>query len=208
MSVDLIAEQTLLWTEIAAIGQIAGAAATLSAVLLSLWIVLSDRSARLSARIGLRIIVPMPPQLAKEVVAFNLTNAGQRSVRVTSVGWQVGHLKRWWLPYLPVEFQARMAVQVEGNDRSSARLPNDLTPGQDITVFVDCALFDSDRHDLFDGKISLLGKTFRPSIYGWISVVGAKTIVQRVEPGLAAFLRFGTLSDSVQKLNAGRRTLL
>jgi hypothetical protein len=56
MTGQQIAEATLLWTKIAAVGQVVGALATAAAVIVSLWIVISDRRYALDVSVGIRLL--------------------------------------------------------------------------------------------------------------------------------------------------------
>lgn len=61
---------TLLRTQVSAIGQVAGAFATVAAVIVALWIALSERRPNIKLRAGLRLIIPGDGSPATDIVAF------------------------------------------------------------------------------------------------------------------------------------------
>ena len=74
--------EVLLWTKIAAIGQVVGAFATALAVAVTLWVVLSERQARVKVTAGLRLLVTQGrPDLTEEVINITVVNTGLRRRR-------------------------------------------------------------------------------------------------------------------------------
>lgn len=93
---------------------------TIGAVIVSLW--LATRAIRLQchASVGHRLIIESGATGAiPEIIVFRIVNTGERSIRVTSIGWRVG-LLRW----------RREALQMFDRAQSSP-MPVDLTHGQE-----------------------------------------------------------------------------
>lgn len=130
MTSDAIALQTLFWTQAAAIGQIVGALATAAAVIVSLWIVLSERREKLRFVVGHRVIIG-PGHPRQDVVAFVVTNDGFRSARIQSFGWRTG-----WLPWGPKWLRYRFAIQTADAVAGSQNPPLTLEPGETASMLI------------------------------------------------------------------------
>ena len=60
----------------------------------ALWIASQPRRMKLRASVGLRSIVQPRKGLIKELIAFNVTNLGERPVTIPNVGWRTGRARR------------------------------------------------------------------------------------------------------------------
>ena len=60
----------------------------------ALWIASQPRRVKLRASVGLRSIVQPGKGLIKELIAFNVTNLGERPVTIPNVGWRTGRGRR------------------------------------------------------------------------------------------------------------------
>lgn len=199
---DQTEQVALFWTQVGAIGQVAGAFTTAIAVTVSLWIVLSERAVRLSCNVGLRIIVGSPGP-SYDVLSFDITNTGQRSVRISSTGWRTG----WQLPLLSrfgwswAGYQ--YAIQITSTDIGSPQLPLDLAPGHRISIFTDAARIkeqnEAKRIDFFCRKLPISGRIVSAPIYGCIDVPGQKTRYVKVESKLRNLCATGHYDNSVSK---------
>ena len=94
---------------------------TLAAVIISLYLARRSGRPRASISVGHRIVIilgdkRMPP----EVIVFRIVNTGDRTIRVTNIGWRIGLWKK------------RYAIQ--GYDEAqSSPLPVELSHGQEAS---------------------------------------------------------------------------
>ncbi|WP_148216758.1 hypothetical protein [Phenylobacterium zucineum] len=193
--------ETLLWTKVAALGQVAGAIATSAAVIVSLWVVLSERAARVTVTAGLRLLlVPGHPEMAEEVINVTVTNIGQRPVRVMSIGWRTGWLRRLGPKWARHQF----AIQTNGSRRDSHSPPYILEPGEQKSMLLDLEPFRGDERrsvrtdEMFGRIVPLLGRV-PGNIRCAAHVVGSHSAYFAVEKPLAAFLFSGERSDALEK---------
>ena len=61
----------------------------------ALWIASQPRRIKLDAFVGLRTIVQPGLNLTKEVIAFGVTNLGDKPVTISCVGWRTGKRRKW-----------------------------------------------------------------------------------------------------------------
>ena len=201
-------DQILFWAKVAAIGQVAGAGATAAAVIVSLWVVLSERAARIKATAGLRLIIAGDGSPAEDVIAIEVINIGQRPVRVSSIGWRSGWLQR----HGPEWARRKYAMQTSSRRRDSHDPPFALEPGEKRTMLIDVRSFQGEamlrlNHDLFGRMLPFVG--LKPMMIRCsVSVIGAKTSYFKVEKSLAQFLMTGVTSGATDKLNAARKKLV
>ena len=206
MTAQQIAETTLLWTQIAAIGQVVGALATAGAVIVSLAIVMSQRRIALDVKVGIRSIFDHTSKTATDVISWRITNTGQREVRISNIGWRTGlisgRLHRWAPDFL----KAQWAEQVLSTDPACGRLPFDLLPGKDVHFFVDLSLFENAttqmRDDFFRRKLPWLGHIVETRIQGSVSTVGRPTFFTSIEKPLANYFRAGQYDSLKAKIDA------
>ena len=202
------AAETLFWTQVAAVGQVAGAFATTVAVCISLWIVLSERAVSVKCSVGIRIVVggALP---SFNIVSFDITNTGHRSFRISSTGWRTGWnipiLNRFEIPWAKYQY----AIQMTADDLGSPRLPMDLAPGHRTSVFTDTARFagqDADkRESFFCRKFPFMVKALSAPVYGCVDIPGQKTRFFRVEKDLRRFVATGEVANDIaRKLNDRR----
>ena len=66
-----------------------------AAVGVALWLAKRSEKVKLNASVGLRIVVRMGQRFdrAPEILNFHITNAGQRPVNITGIGWKMGRGK-------------------------------------------------------------------------------------------------------------------
>jgi hypothetical protein len=196
-------DETLFWTKMAALGQIAGAVATFAAVLVSLWIAQSERRAHVRVVAGLRVVMSTP---AMDVVSVLITNHGLRPVRVSAVGWRTG-----WFRYGPKWLAFQQAVQQFDHPISmisAVQPPFDLGPGQDANLHIPVAPFQEQadlREDFFNRCLPFRNKPTRTQICVEVHLVAAKKTVARVEKRLAKFLASGVIAGGAARLDALRQ---
>lgn len=206
MTEQQLAETTLLWTQIAAVGQVAGALATAVAVIVSLGIVMSQRRIALDVKVGIRSIFDDATKVATDLILWEITNTGQREVRLSSVGWRTGlisgRLHRWAPDFL----KAQWAMQRLSTDPACGRLPFDLMPGKNIHFFIELGVFENAisemRNDFFRRKVPWLGHVVRTRIQGSVSTVGGPTLYTSVEKPLANYFRTGQHNGFEAKIAA------
>ena len=196
--------QTLFWTEVAATGQVAGAVATALAVIVSLWVVISERAARIKATAGLRRIIADDGTPAEDVIAIEVINVGQRPVRVSAIGWRSGWLRRFG----PEWTRRAYAIQTSSRRHDSNDPPYVLEEGEKRTMLISVKLFQGEdnirrNQQLFGREIPLFGRR-AANIKCSVSVIGAKTRYFAVEKPLAQFLLTGISAAGADKFNAGR----
>lgn len=150
-------EQELFWTKLAAIGQLLGAVATFAAVVVSLWIALSERRPKLKVKAGERLTIGggLPEQ---RLLMISITNVGQRVAQVRTVGWQSGHWPWQWPNFL----RRQNAVQMPGDTGLGQDPPFVIEPGQEISVYLDldhylARIKEQDRDPMFSRTWPLLG---------------------------------------------------
>ncbi len=188
--------EVLLWTKVAAVGQVLGALATAVAVGVSLWVVLSERQARVTVTAGLRLLITQGrSDLTEEVISLAVFNAGHRPVVVNVIGWRVGWVRRFGFKW------ARFghAMQTSSNRVDSHDPPFILEPGQQKSMLVNLAPFHGSEERskrsaaVFERMVPFLGRV-AANIRCAAHIVGAKSRYFKVEPGLAKFLATGELS--------------
>lgn len=170
----------LFWTIAAAVGQIAGAVATAAAVIVSLWIVLSERREKLRLIVGHRLIVQRGADHI-DVVAFDVTNLSLFPVQLTSFGWRIGWLRRG-----PPWAQYEWAIQLP-DTLGGATLPMTLQPGERTSMLVRLDRFSPDvasSKDLFRLRNVPIGRPRLPPIFGVLHTTRRKELAVRIEDGL------------------------
>lgn len=193
-------DDVLFWTQVSAIGQVAGALATAAAVIVSLWIVLSERLPQIKVRAGIRLVVGGGAP-ALDVMSFTLTNVGTRSFQIAQVGWRTG-----WLPFGPKWLKHQHAIQVLGPPVTipgSSVPPFDIAAGERKGIHVSCDLYEAHRRDgdLFGRKIPLFKERKAPNVHFWIEIVGARTKYVKVERSLEQFLLTGKIDKGADDFN-------
>lgn len=196
-------DETVFWTKMAALGQMAGAVATFAAVLVSLWIAQSERRAHVRVVAGLRVVMSTP---AVDVISVLITNHGLRPVRVSAVGWRTG-----WLRYGPRWLSFQHAVQTFDHPismMSAVQPPFDLGPGQDANLHIPVTPFQEHadlREDFFNRGLPFRKEPTRTQICVEVHLVAAKKTVARVEKGLAKFLANGVIVGGAARINAAQQ---
>ncbi len=69
----------MLWSQVAAIGQVGSAIATTVAIIVTLWIVTSERSIRLELSAGLKLLIAGDGSPAVDVISIHIVNRGLRN---------------------------------------------------------------------------------------------------------------------------------
>lgn len=121
------------WEKIAAIGQVAGAIATFLAVVVSLLIAFYGRRPRLRLAVGERHIYENGEK-HKELLMFEVANAGERPVHIRGFGWRTG-----WLSWGPKCTSRQPAVQIFGGVGLGAEPPFEIQPGAATASYADMA---------------------------------------------------------------------
>lgn len=200
----MMADQILFWTQVSAIGQVAGALATAAAVIVSLWIVLSDRTPRIKVTAGIRMVLGGGAP-ALDVMTFTLTNVGTRTASIGGVGWRMG-----WLPFGPKWLKYSHGVQMLGPPvtmAGSAVPPFQLPPGERKAIHVLLDYYEAHKRndDMFVRKIPFSKLPKPGNIHLWIEVIGAGTKFVKVEKPLAKFLATGKLEKGAAHFNEKER---
>lgn len=197
-----MSDPLLFWTIVAAIGQALGALATAAAVIVSLWIVLSERKPKLRITAGLRLIVAGDGTPAMDAIGIAVANVGVRRCRCTAIGWRSGHLK-WGPKWL----RRQHALQNAGYLSGSATLPFDLEPGDEKTMILDPRAYaeatgPEKRSAFFCRKFpwSVEPKPTRVDVI--VSLAAHKGVFQRVELDLARFLATGEIEGGAAGFNS------
>ena len=134
----------LYWAKVAALGQVAGAAATFLAVVVSLWIAYHSRKPRVRLTVNTSVIIGGMADGIRFLV-FEVANLGERPVYVRGIGWRTGWLARWsqWLA-------RKAAVQTAPSAEMfglGTEPPYELQPGASVSSFC-----DMDRMIAFAGE--------------------------------------------------------
>ena len=154
------------------------AIATLSAVLVSLYLARRAARPRAKVSVGLRVIVGSGGKGAyPEVIVFRIVNIGDRVIRVTNIGWQLGLFKK------------RYAIQLYDPLLSSA-LPIELSHGQEASWTVPTDFGDDPWRISFAKKMMepyfwVAGKTLRVQFHTSVGEV----FTARPEKNVISFLR-------------------
>lgn len=179
-------DETIYWTQIGAIGQIAGSIATFIAVAVSLWIVLSERKENIRLSVGERLIVPGDLNGPLSVISFNVINMGLIPVRITSFGWQIGWLRRG-----PSFLKVRYAIQTGGQGLPGQEPPFDLLPGHSQSFLIDRKNFyeNLNKNDFFGFRSSKHFRPIYPKVCGSVHTARGTTVVVTVEQTLKNSLK-------------------
>jgi hypothetical protein len=126
-------DETLYWAKLSAIGQIAGALATFSAVVVTLYLTRVERRIRIkvSAKLG-RIATQ---EGATPVLSISVENVGLRKARIEGLYW-MGGIPRWRVPrpirwFIPKWLDQESAFQVPEYDwHINQNFPWRLEPGE------------------------------------------------------------------------------
>lgn len=98
---------------------------TLAAVAISLWLATRNFRLQCKASVGVRLVIESgvrgPPP---EILVFRIVNTGERTIRITGIGWRIGIL-RW----------RREAMQMFDR-KDSSPMPIELAHGQEASWVV------------------------------------------------------------------------
>lgn len=95
------------------------AIATTAAVIVSLYLARRAGKPRAAVSVGHRVVItPGDKAEPPEIISFRIVNTGDRSIRITSIGWQVGIWRK------------RYAMQISDENMSSP-MPIELAHGQE-----------------------------------------------------------------------------
>lgn len=97
---------------------------TLLASGVALWIAYQPRRIKLRASVGLRQIFEPGKGMVKELIAFGVTNVGEKPVTISTVGWRVGRGRK------------RRHGIILNLGPSGKQLPTTLNPGERATFSV------------------------------------------------------------------------
>lgn len=189
------------WNKWAAIGQLAGAAASFAAVVTSLYLAKRAEKPKLILRAGQRIILsPGATGPAPEVIDITIRNAGVLTAHISQFGWRAG---RW--PFKrPLWAIRQVAIQLPGDMGLGTHTPFELPPGQRRTMIINQENFmswlaEKKGEPFFARQWPLLGLRRTP-IWVVAHLENGLTIRSRVERELAEALyqaerRTSTLSE-------------
>ncbi len=192
-------DQTLVWTKVAAIGQVAGAIATFAAVWVSLWLARSERRPHIKAQAGLRLLFDGYGSPFEDTISIRITNHGLRPVRISSLGWRTG-----WLGRGPKWLAFQHAVQTCNSPMAGQAPPFDLGPGQDASLNLPTEPFKKVgemRDTFFNRKLPWKAKPSPTKICVVVSIVASKAVVTRVERNLETFLATGIIAAGAAEAN-------
>src|SRR3546814_19828801 len=96
-------DESLFWTKVAAIGQVAGAAATFLAAWVALYLGRTDRQFRLRVTATFQNIVSSHGSI--KVMCIQVENIGMRTARIEGFGWTTGYANVW--RFLPKALRLR-----------------------------------------------------------------------------------------------------
>lgn len=174
------------WAAFGAIAQAIAAFATLLAVAISLWVVLSERAVRPRVTAGIRVQFIGDGTPGTYMVGIEVLNAGLRPFEVSSVGWRTG-----WLPRGPQALRYRYALQSTSLMLHQRAPPHIVEPGRNEGFYTKVADMkansqDEARRELFQRRVPLLG--FAP-IWAMVNITGQRSAVAKADKELAKFLR-------------------
>ncbi len=106
---------------------------SLLAVIVALYLALSERAVRLKVTAGYRLVMTSGLGKDGEVIDITVANIGARDVVVTNVLWSWGILRRQY------------AVQVTGSAMDSLRIHQRLEPGHRGSFYIDVDPKDDDN---------------------------------------------------------------
>ncbi len=188
-------DETLYWTKIAAIGQVAGAVATFLAAFIALYLARSERLIRLRIRAKFGRVVDANG--STPVVLVEVENIGLRAARVTSLGWTTGLANRTRLA--PRFLRLKSVHQVLEYDwYINRQLPWTLEPGEATSTafrrdqFIDRMLEKGgvslfrvlpwrSRATLFQHRVRIGVSTRRSAMIGKVD----KAVTRALEDGFA-----------------------
>jgi hypothetical protein len=195
--------EALFWTKIAAIGQAVGALATTAAVWTSLWVVLSERAARLVGSAGLRLIIPGDGTPATDIISITITNIGQKPVRVSNIGWITG----WFDHFGPEWLRRQHAVQLSSGIPGSSDPPFLIEPGDQKTFLLDPVNFTrkeqiQKNQEFFGRKYPFFENYRKTRVRVTVGIVGSRTVLIRIEKPFQDFLISGKIEKGAASFNA------
>ncbi len=191
----------LFWTIISAVGQVLGSIATAAAVIVSLWIVLSERKPKLRISAGLRLIINGGGQPATDVIEINIANIGQQRVTWTAIGWRTGYFRRG-----PAFLRRELALQNPAYLPESLHLPITLEPGEQRFLLQDVEAYRSAiktgvRESFFCRRPPWSRHPKLTRVEVVISLAAHNGLFKRVEPNLAHFLATGRIEKGAKSFN-------
>lgn len=174
----------LFWTKIGALGQLAGALATFLAVLVSLYVIVTDRREGVKLVVGERKIIGGGINL--DVISFEITNVGARPFVINSIGWRTGWFKRG-----PKSLRHKWAIQVGDNSVLSTQLPYVLQQGQSASVTIPTNMFfqnNSKEKSLFHPRKIFKSINVGTNIHGFVNTALGTAKIARVEKDLSQMI--------------------
>src|SRR3546814_13065455 len=121
-------DESLFWTKVAAIGQVAGAAATFLAAWVALYLGRTDRQFRLRVTATFQNIVSSHGSI--KVMCIQVENIGMRTARIEGFGWTPGHAIVWRFLPKPSASAACTTFRLMSGDRKT------LASGKGVSVRV------------------------------------------------------------------------
>lgn len=146
--------------------------ATFSAVLVALKLARRAEQVRIKAHVGMVDVVEgdgSPPRLH---VAFDITNLGERPVTINSIGWRIGHWRRW-----------RYAMQ-NPSGFTTAGFPKMLAYGEQAFFMVSIDLNPEWAANLIDSFIRSNDPSYIKTLMGQIHTSVGTVVEAKPEPSL------------------------
>lgn len=181
---DGMDQALLFWTKIGALGQLAGALATFLAVIVSLYVVITDRREGVKLVVGKRKIIGGGVNL--DVISFEITNVGARPFVINSIGWRTGWFKRG-----PQSLKYKWAIQLGDNSMFSTQLPHLLQQGQSASVTIPTNMFfknNSKEKSLFRSRKFLKYINVGTNMHGVVNTALGTAKTVRVERDLSQMI--------------------
>lgn len=177
-------QMILFWTKIGAIGQLVGALATFCAVLVSLYVVITERREGIKLVVGQRMIIGGGSNL--DVISFQITNIGARPFVINSIGWRTGWFKRG-----PKSLRYKWGFQMGDNSPLSTQLPHILQQGQTASVTIPINMFfnnNSKEKSLFHPRKILNFINVGTNMHGVVNTALGSVKLVRVETALTKII--------------------
>jgi hypothetical protein len=195
----------LFWTQVGAVGQLMGAVATTAAVIVSLWVVASERRPHIKVQAGMRMIVG-GGEPATDIVAISVSNHGLRTVSITSFGWRTG-----WISGLGPRWAKFQWAQQNPEARSDPLIghvqpPFDLAPGEERTIMLRAETYRRNndqvkQRNFFGRKLPFQKEVSPANVCVVVSLAVFKSVITPVERPLARFLVTGEVEGGAQRFN-------
>lgn len=168
----------LFWEKVAALGQVAGAVATFAAVVVSLWLALTERRPRLKLTVSVWSFIG--GGWNEDVIGFNVINKGSRAAKIVGYGWETGWLRR-----------RHMVINHNAEHPYQPPLPSVIAPGDKLMFLNDIEVFLSELERLpeeFTIRLPWIGRVPR-RVRGHIYLASGESFKAPVSRHLRRLIR-------------------